>query len=268
MMKKLVVLFIAVAALFAFSACEPYAVTLDETGSVELDDVGIQNYNLSGKTLVRETYGYITKTVTTVTTVTTNGTPATSSSTEIVKIPCSVETDTVVFAADGKYTSTYAKTYLAGADGDYRETTIPSNPAPGTSVFTTTRYYDLDGTYLDELVTGRAGKTISTSSSDGTWERITRQEGALDSITWEYYTLITSSSSSSTSLISTYSNDAAEIEGTSNTDKYAYRTGNTTNTVYPPSDEPSSLGDVYRVRKDANGNDVVSIDEDIYTVQP
>ena len=38
MMKKLVVLFIAVAALFAFSACEPYAVTLDETGSVELDD--------------------------------------------------------------------------------------------------------------------------------------------------------------------------------------------------------------------------------------
>ena len=63
MMKKLVVLFIAVAALFAFSACEPYAVTLDETGSVELDDVGIRNYDLSGKTLVNETYEYIVKKV-------------------------------------------------------------------------------------------------------------------------------------------------------------------------------------------------------------
>lgn len=265
MMKKLVVLFIAVAALFAFSACEPYAVTLDEPGKVEVNDVGIQNYNLSGKTLVRKTYGYIEKTVTTIMAVTTNGTTKTNTSEEIVKIPCYVMTDTKIFAADGSYTSTYAKTYLAGADGDYRETTVSSNPAPGTVVITTTTY-DI---WQDAVITGRAGKTEYTSSEAGTWERITRQEGALDNITWEYYTLITSSSSSSTSLDWDRTTDAPVIDGApGNTDKYTYTTGNTTNTVNATSDEPYSLGEVYWVRKDANGNDVVKIGVNNYTVQP
>lgn len=278
MMKKLVVLFIAVAALFAFSACEPYAVTLDEPGKVEVNDVGIQNYNLSGKTLVRETYGYIKKTVTTIMSVTTNGTTTTTTSREIGKIPCSVMTVTKIFAADGTYTSTSAETYLAGADGDYRATTVSATPSPGTIVTTTTSYreYDYnddfnaswDGTALDELVTGRTGKTIYTYSYAGTWERIRRQTSYNDSITWEYYATDTSSSSSSTPLISTYSNDAAVIEGTSNTHKYAYRTGNTTNTENAISDEPYSLGDVYWVRDDADGNDVVSIGGNNYTVQP
>jgi len=279
MMKKLVVLFIAVAALFAFSACEPYAVTVDE-----VNDVGIQNYNLSGKTLVRETYGYITKTVETMMAVTTGGTTKTTTSRETVKIPCSVKTDTITFAADGTYTSTEAVTYhLAGADGDYRATTVQSTPSPGTIVTTMTSYseYNYNGNYVtarDEFVTGRAGKTISTSSSAGTWERITRQENYSDSITWEYYLTETSSSSSSTPIIPTNSEDADEIEGTTNTDKVTWTTSNnTTNTVNAPSDEPSSLGDVYRVRKDANGNDVVYIggvyiDGDYiggnYTVQP
>ena len=268
MMKKLVVLFIAVAALFAFSACEPYAVTLDETGSVELDDVGIRNYNLSGKTLVNKDYEYIYKTVRTIMEVTTGGTTKTTTSRETVKIPCSVKTDTITFAADGTYTSTEVVTYLAGADGDYRQTTVSSNPAAGTTVTTTTYYYSEDS-LEDAVIAGRAGLTTYTSSAAGTWERITRQQDALDSITWEYYTLTTSSSNSSTSLDSDWTTDAAVIEGApGNTNKVTYSAGDTTNYVNATSDEPYSLGNVYWVRDDADGNDVVYIDEDLYTVQP
>ncbi|HQF74581.1 MAG TPA: hypothetical protein PK786_11895, partial [Treponemataceae bacterium] len=99
MMKKLVVLFIAVAALFAFSACEPYAVTLDETGSVELDDVGVRNYNLSGKTLVNETYEYIYKYVEVE--VVNIATSAKTTTTTTTKIPVKALTSTITFAADG-----------------------------------------------------------------------------------------------------------------------------------------------------------------------
>ena len=157
MMKKLVVLFIAVAALFAFSACEPYAVTLDEPGEIEVNDVGIQNYNLSGKTLVRETYGYIKKTVETIMIVTNDNGTTTSSSSKIEKIPCSVETHND-FAADGTYTSTRAGTYLAGADGDYRKLLLLIQHLELLFTKTTIRLRYYEGfiiTDLDELVTGR-----------------------------------------------------------------------------------------------------------------
>ncbi len=262
MMKKLVVLFIAVAALFAFSACEPYAVTLDETGSVELDDVGIRNYNLSGKTLVNETYEYIYKVVEVeVVNIATSGVTTTITTTEI---PIKALTSTITFAADGTYTYSYTETYLAGADGDYRNTSVTTSTA-ATITTTTTTY----SSWQDAVIAGRAGLTTDTRSAAGNWERITRQQDALDSITWEYYTLTTSSSNSSTSLDSDWTTDAAVIEGApGNTNKVTYSAGNTTNYVNATSDEPYSLGNVYWVRDDADGNDIVYIDEDLYTVQP
>ena len=262
MMKKLVVLFIAVAALFAFSACEPYAVTLDETGSVELDDVGIRNYNLSGKTLVNETYEYIYKVVEVeVVNIATSGVTTTITTTEI---PIKALTSTITFAADGTYTYSYTETYLAGADDDYRNTSVTTSTA-ATITTTTTTY----SSWQDAVIAGRAGLTTDTRSAAGNWERITRQQDALDSITWEYYTLTTSSSNSSTSLDSDWTTDAAVIEGApGNTNKVTYSAGDTTNYVNATSDEPYSLGNVYWVRDDADGNDVVYIDEDLYTVQP
>ncbi|HOF86383.1 MAG TPA: hypothetical protein PLP41_11805, partial [Treponemataceae bacterium] len=165
------------------------------------------------------------------------------------------------------------ETYLARADGDYRDTSVTTSTA-ATTTTTSTTYVPSH----DAVLAGRAGLTTYTRSAAGTWERISRQENYGDSITWEYYLTETSSSSSSTPIIPTNSKDAAEIEGTTNTDKVTWTTSNnTTNTVNAPSDEPSSLGDVYRVRKDANGNDVVYIgdvyiDGDYiggnYTVQP
>ncbi|HOF86279.1 MAG TPA: hypothetical protein PLP41_11275, partial [Treponemataceae bacterium] len=121
MMKKLVVLFIAVAALFAFSACEPYAVTLDETGSVELDDVGAGNYTLKGKTLVRTEYDNIRKTVET-TITNPDATPVVTTSTTTTDIPFLEKTTTVTFADDGTYSTSYTEVYRAAADGDYRTT--------------------------------------------------------------------------------------------------------------------------------------------------
>ncbi|HRR03599.1 MAG TPA: hypothetical protein P5286_11935, partial [Treponemataceae bacterium] len=180
-------------------------------------------------------------------------------------------TKTYTFAADGTYTYSETTEYLAGADGDYRATQT-ENVTTASTIYTTTSYSGADysnvGSY-DAVLAGRAGKTISTSSSEGTWDRITRQDSFGDSITWEYYLTETSpSSSSSTILTHTDSEDADEIEGTSNTNKVTYKTLYTTNTVNAISDEPYSLGDVYWVRDDADGNDVVYIDEDLYTVQP
>jgi hypothetical protein len=269
MMKKLVVLFIAVAALFAFSACEPYAVTLDETGSVELDDVGIRNYNLSGKTLVNETYEYIYKEVEVQVFNNETG-DVTSTTRTTTKIPEIAYTETYTFAADDTYTYTYAKTYLAGADGDYRDTSVTTSTAATTTI-TTTRYSGSDYNVwsYDAVLAGRAGKTIYTSSSAGTWERITRQDSYSDPNTWKYYVTETSSSSSSTSLVPAYPNDAPVIEGApGNTNKVTYSAGDTTNYVDAPSDEPSPISDVYWVRDDADGNDIVRLFGKNYTVQP
>lgn len=262
MMKKLVVLFIAVAALFAFSACEPYAVTLDEPGEVEVNDVGIRNYNLSGKTLVRETYDYIEKEV--VVQVVNNATGDATTTRTTTKIPEIAYTKTYTFAADGTYTYAYAKTYLAGADGDYRDTSVTTSSAATTT--TTTTNYD---TFYDAVLAGRAGLTTSASSADGTWERITRQQDALDDITWEYYYLEASYSNSLTSLDNVRTTDAVVNAGApGNTDKVTYSADNTTNTVYAPSDEPTKMNDVYFVREDADGNDIVWLFGDNYTVQP
>jgi hypothetical protein len=261
MMKKLVVLFIAVAALFAFSACEPYAVTLDEPGEIEVNDVGIQNYNLSGKTLVNETYEYIVKKVEVeVVNIATSDVTTTITTDEI---PIKALTSTITFAADGTYTYSYTETYLAGADGDYRNTSI-TTPTAATITTTTTTYSGAS----NAVIAGRAGWTTDTRSAAGNWERITRQQDALDSITWEYYTLTTSSSSSSTDPKIVWTTDAPEIEGTDNTDKITYSAGDTTNYVNATSDEPSPIGDVYWVREDSDGNDIVWLFEDYYTVQP
>ncbi len=262
MMKKLVVLFIAVAALFAFSACEPYAVTLDEPGEVEVNDVGIQNYKLSGKTLVNETYEYIYKYV--VVHVVNNATGDGTTTRTTTKIPVKALTSTITFAADGAYTSSYTETFLAGADGDYRDTSVTTSTA-ATTTTTSTTYVPQH----DAVIAGRAGLTTDTSSSAGTWERISRQENYSDSITWEYYLTETSSSSSSTSLDGDWTTDAAVIEGTINTAKVTYSAGDTTtNTVDATSDEPTKLADVYFVREDADGNDIVKLFGDNYTVQP
>jgi|GEM_PF-4610079 len=262
MMKKLVVLFIAVAALFAFSACEPYAVTLDETGSVELDDVGIRNYNLSGKTLVNETYEYIYKYV--VVHVVNNATGDGTTTRTTTKIPVKALTSTITFAADGAYTSSYTETFLAGADGDYRDTSVTTSTA-ATTTTTSTTYVPQH----DAVIAGRAGLTTDTSSSAGTWERISRQENYSDSITWEYYLTETSSSSSSTNLDSVWTTDAVANTGAlGNTNKVTYSAGDTTNTVDATSDEPTKLADVYFVREDADGNDIVKLFGDNYTVQP
>lgn len=262
-MKKLVVLFIAVAALFAFSACEPYAVTLDEAGKVEVNDVGIQNYNLSGKTLVNETYEYIYKYV--VVQVVNNETGAVTSTTRTTtKIPVKALTSTITFAADGAYTDSYTETYLAGADGDYRDTSVTTSTA-ATTTTTSTTYVP----WHDAVLAGRAGLTTYTSSAAGTWERISRQEYYGDSITWEYYTLTTSSSNSSTNLDSVWTTDAVANTGApGNTNKVTYSAGDTTNYVNATSDDPSKLNDVYFVREDADGNDVVKLFGEEYTVQP
>lgn len=263
MKKRLVVLFIAVVALFVFAGCEDaQPVVLDEPGEVEVNDVGIQNYNLSGKTLVRETFTYIEKEVEVeVTNNTTGGTTTTRTTT---KIPEKAQTSTITFAADGSFTSSYTETYLAGADGDYRDT-VTTDTTTATTTTTTTTYDN----WQDAVITGRTGVTTYTSSAAGTWERISRQEYYGDSITWEYYTLTTSSSNSSTSLDSVWTTDAVVNAGApGNTDKVTYSAGDTTNYVNATSDDPSKLSDVYFVREDADGNDVVWLFGAEYTVQP
>lgn len=261
MMKKLVVLFIAVAALFAFSACEPYAVTLDETGSVELDDVGVGNYTLKGKTLVGTEYENIRKTVET--TITNAGAtpPVTTTSTTTTYIPYLEKTTTVTFADDGTYSTSYTEVYLAAADGDYRTTTDTDIDGPITTTTETTY------SFSDAVYVGRANKTRKTTSVTGTWELVKKQYSTDDSQTYHYYVTTPSTTETTTNFVPDITFDAVATAEKPSTTNITYKVvGSDTETTISTSD-PSSI-DYWWIREDADGNDVLSIEGDLYTVQP
>ncbi len=271
MMKKLVVLFIAVAALFAFSACEPYAVTLDETGSVELDDVGVANYTLKGKTLVRTEYDNIRKTVYTSVIDASVTPPVNAQSTTITEIPFLEKTTTVTFADDGTYSKSYTEVYRAEADGDYR-TTRKTDTKDSIITITNTTYsgYWTDGvwwySFNDTVTDGLANTTLNTKSETGTWELVKKQLTTDAAQTYHYFVTAPSTTRTTTSFDLEYDEVAATAEKASTIKITCTVDGSNTVTTTSTSD-PYKISYEW-VREDADGNDVVYIDGDLYTVQP
>ena len=265
MMKKLVVLFIAVAALFAFSACEPYAVTLDETGSVELDDVGAGNYTLKGKTLVRTEYDNITKTV--VTTVINDGV-ITGSTTTTTYIPYLEKTTTVTFADDNTYSKSYTEVFLAAADDDYR-TTTKTDTKGAINTITNTTYSGWNGYYnfSNAVHFGLANKTRKTTSVTGSWELVKKQYGPNDSQTYHYFVTTPSTTETTTSFDVDTTFDAVETDETDSTTKSTYKVAGSDTVTTTSTSDPSEIS-YWWIREDADGNDVLRIGNDLYTVQP
>lgn len=266
MMKKLVVLFIAVAALFAFSACEPYAVTLDETGSVELDDVGAGNYTLKGKTLVRTEYDNIRKTVYTSVIDASVTPPVNAQSTTTTYIPYLEKTTTVTFADDGTYSKSYTEVYLAAADGDYRTTEKKDVNGAITTITKTTYRFSNSYSDIDAVYDGRANRTRYTKSETGTWELVKKQYGPNDSQTYHYYVTTPSTTTTTTSFDIENDEVDATAEKTSTT-KFIYKVDGSNTVTTTSTSDPSSIN-YWWIREDADGNDVLSIEGYLYTVQP
>jgi len=162
-MKKALWLIAAlVLALVLVTGCE------QETLEVKFADVGTDNFNLKGETLVKTSTSYYKQIVTTT---------ASSGDTVVTTlIPVRTTVTTVTFNKDGTWTSSAVTTNLAGIDGDYR--TIDTGTVE-------TVYCDTSNAIINATHSGRAD-TVTTDTASGNWIEYTWQSDVEDSRTKMY----------------------------------------------------------------------------------
>jgi len=162
-MKKALWLIAAlVLALVLVTGCE------QETLEVKFADVGTDNFNLKGETLVNTSTSYYKQIVTTT---------ASSGDTVVTTlIPVRTTVTTVTFNKDGTWTSSAVTTNLAGIDGDYR--TIDTGTVE-------TVYRDTSNAVINATHSGRAD-TVTTDTASGNWIEYTWQSDVDDSRTKMY----------------------------------------------------------------------------------
>lgn len=151
-MKKALWL-IAALALVLVTGCE------QETLEVKLADVGTDNFNLKGKTLVKTSTDYYKQIVTT--------TASSGDTVVTTKIPVTTTVTTVTFNKDGTWTSSAVTSYLKGIDGDYR--TVDTGTVE--TVYLNTSGYTINATH-----SGRAGTVKTDTTMSGNWIEYTWQD--------------------------------------------------------------------------------------------
>jgi len=211
-MKKALWLIAAlVLALVLVTGCE------QETLEVKLADVGTDNFNLKGKTLVNTSTDYYTQEVTTI---------ASSGDTVVTtKIPVKTTVTTVTFNKDGTWTSSTVTTNLAAVDGDYRTVNAGN---------VITEY--INTPYSNATYTGKAG-TVETDTMSGNWIEYTWQDKVQDDKT-KYYRIstatVTNQTQGFTTAITALDDDATHEDAS----KVVYTKGklNTETTPYDADD--------------------------------
>ena len=228
MKKALTLLAVAAMAAVSFVGCSK---TYDVDASLE---TGTANYDFNGKTIVNTDFDFITKTVVVKTSI--PGTAVDQKQT-LTEIPYQQTVTTIVFTNDdaGTFTMTQAVTLLAGADGDYRNTSVTS--ADGNTVTTVTYTGTPAGT---ALYSGFAGKAVSTSTVTGTWKSYDLQTSATVGQTKLYKLNLASEAYTNTSIGATSSVDAPVITGDlDGRSKLTYKAGQTDADSYAFSNEES-----------------------------
>jgi len=240
-MKKALWLIAAlVLALVLVTGCE------QETLEVKFADVGTNNFNLKGETLVNTSTSYYKQIVTTT---------ASSGDTVVTTlIPVRTTVTTVTFNKDGTWTSSAVTSSLAGADGDYR--TVDTGTVE-------TVYRDTSNAIINATHSGKAG-TVETDTMSGNWIEYTWQDQVQDPKTKLYRfstATVTNQTQYFTQAVTVLPADATHTDA----NKVVYTKGDfDTTTTYHDAESYSNLPYTYigEQKVDGKTKDVVSLSLD------